>query len=119
MQLLEYIHIAIIAETSAVLALLYFVCIGEDMILDFIGRWLNKENNYNEFVDKFNYTKDDSVKPIQKIDIPKWKKPLGLCQPCTVVWVAIITIIIFIFCKPLFFAISAVSNAHYFFRKFI
>jgi hypothetical protein len=107
MSLLEIINIIFVAETSAVFGLLYFLSIEKGMILSFIGDIIFKEERYNEQPVEIEYMKDT----------PKWKKPLGACQTCTMVWVGVLTYIIYLHCLPLFIFISVVSNGLLIFRK--
>lgn len=90
MSMLEIVNIIFVAETSAVFGLLYFLCLDEGMILHW---WY-------------------------KIIENKWiGKPLGTCQTCTMVWIGVLTFLIFTYCLPLFVLISIVSNGLLIFRK--
>ena len=90
MSMLEIFNIIFVAETSAVFGLLYFLCLDEGMILH---SWY-------------------------KIIENKWiGKPLGTCQTCTMVWIGVLTYILYLKVLPLFILISIVSNGLLIFRK--
>jgi len=121
MSVLEILNIVFVAETSACFGLLYFLSIEKEMALSFIGKVILKDVWENEEIEKHNLEQEDVIfelrdkKPL--IKIPKWKKPLGACQTCTIVWVGVLTYIIYLYCLPLFILISIVSNGLLIFRK--
>jgi len=134
MSLLEIINIILVAETSACFGLLYFLSIEKGMILEFIGNILLKEDRWNVLIEsgqlpihdlskggrvdeKGNHF-DENNKPYYVLkEIPKWKKPLGVCQTCTMVWIGVLTYFIYLKALPLFILISVVSNGLLIFRK--
>ena len=119
--MLEIINIIFVAETSAVFGLLYFLSIERDMILEFIGKVILKEVWENEEIEKHNLEQGEVDIELRDknplIKIPKWKKLLGACQTCTMVWIGLLTFLIFTYCLPLFVLISVVSNGLLIFRK--
>jgi len=118
---LEIINIIFVAETSAVFGLLYFLSIEKDMILSFIGNILLKEQRLNEEIKIHNEKELEYIEELRRIKkeikIPKWKKPLGACQTCTMVWIGVFTYILYLKILPLFVLISVVSNGLLIFRK--
>lgn len=121
MSVLEIINIIFVAETSAVFGLLYFLSIEKDMILSFIGNILLKEQRLNEEIKIHNEKELEYIEELRRIKkeikIPKWKKPLGACQTCTMVWIGVFTYILYLKILPLFVLISVVSNGLLIFRK--
>lgn len=121
MSVLEIINIIFVAETSAVFGLLYFLCLDEGMILSFIGNILLKEQRLNEEIKIHNEKELEYIEELRRIKkeikIPKWKKPLGACQTCTMVWIGVFTYILYLKILPLFVLISVVSNGLLIFRK--
>jgi hypothetical protein len=125
MSMLEIVNIIFVAETSAVFGLLYFLSLEKGMILDYVfsffGISILKEVWENEEIEKHNLEEDEvnielrDKKPL--IKIPILKKPLGACQTCTMVWIGVLTFLIFTYCLPLFVLISVVSNGLLIFRK--
>lgn len=98
MSLLDIINVFFIAESSAVIGLLYILCLDKGMIFEYFGNIILKEVN-------------------EEKEIPKWKKPFGACQTCTLVWVGVIVTILFYYANPFFILLSIVSNALLIFRK--
>lgn len=121
MSVLEIINIIFVAETSACFGLLYFLCLDEGMILSFIGNILLKEQRLNEEIKIHNEKELEYIEELRRIKkeikIPKWKKPLGACQTCTMVWIGVFTYILYLKILPLFVLISVVSNGLLIFRK--
>lgn len=121
MSVLEIVNIIFVAETSACFGLLYFLCLDEGMILSFIGNILLKEQRLNEEIKIHNEKELEYIEELRRIKkeikIPKWKKPLGACQTCTMVWIGVFTYILYLKILPLFVLISVVSNGLLIFRK--
>ena len=119
--MLEIITIFFIAESSAVIGLLYILCLDKGMIFESIGDVILKEVRENTGIETHNNREsiyDESVQIfLAEKEIPKWKKPLGACQTCTVVWCGVITTLLFLFAQPIFILFSIVANGLLIFRK--
>jgi hypothetical protein len=108
------VNVFFIAETAYVSAIVFWLIIERDMIFGFYGDWLRSEERFNEIVD--NYNRINEI-PMQKIDIPFWKKPIGLCQTCTLIWIGILFFLLHKYAVDVFTFLSAVSNTIFLFRK--
>ena len=117
------------------LLLIYSYCVSymlydfmqDGMIFSFYGRWLRKEENRNLEIESHNNRLSEDLekgiielselKLIDKVIVPIWKKPLGLCLKCFHIWIYIILyIIILIFLNQsinvAFFIISISISYH-------
>ena len=117
------------------LLLIYSYCVSymlydfmqDGMIFSFYGRWLRKEENRNLEIETHNNRLSEDLekgiielselKLIDKVIVPIWKKPLGLCLKCFHIWIYIILyIIILIFLNQsinvAFFIISISISYH-------
>lgn len=112
--MLEIINIVFVAETASALGLLYFLSIDKNMILSFIGDVILFEVRKNDIIELRN---DSLSKKKKLVNIPKWKKPLGACHTCTMVWVGVFTGLLFWKFTLLFKVVSVVSNGVLIFRK--
>lgn len=114
MDLNVIVNILFVSETAFVSALVFWLIIERGMIFSFYGDWLRKEERFNSIVE--NYNRINTI-PMQKVDIPFYKKPIGLCQTCTLVWFGIIFFLMFNYALGIFIFLSTVSNTVFLFRK--
>lgn len=85
----------IIIAFSYYISFMLYDFMQDGMIFGFYGKWLKKEETYNKFVDAHN-SKEDTTILLDYVEVPFWKKPLGLCLKCFHVWIALIIAIIFL-----------------------
>jgi len=106
---------------------MFYDFMQDGMIFSFYGRWLRKEENRNLEIETHNNRLSEDLekgiielselKLIDKINVPSWKKPLGLCLKCFHIWIYLILyIIILIFLNQsinvAFFIISISISYH-------
>ena len=79
---------------SPFLSYMLYDFMQDGMIFERWGKWLREESDFNEMLEsekqKGNSSWTDDDWDEEKIKVPFWKKPLGLCLKCFHVWVVII-----------------------------
>lgn len=118
---MSMLTILFIAESAAVIGLLYILCLDKGMIFEKLGNIILKEVRENIGIETHNnresiYDESVQIYLVEK-EIPKWKKPLGACQTCTIVWCGVFTYILFLYANPVFILLSIVANGLLIFRK--